>query len=364
MYKNLDGIMRITVIAEMAPAKTFIPLIEKLDAEIICLTHGHGVKELLCNYCTEVHSIGKSRGHGAQKRSNSRIASLVVQDILKVLRSIGGKDIDLMMTCGNAGDVRKGISAAKILRIPNLHIEQDIYNPIEMISYSNLITVPSERYKKYLTDNYALNNMNVIGGYPMAAYVDNIQLEDSETIKSLYKVENFLVLVFGGDVKGENIPVIIKQVEMLDQNVLIVPFRFDTEYVKKFISSTKLKILEGYVELPSLIKASSGLIYAAGMGLTIEAGVLSVPSIKIAGFHRKHASVDLAKQLGIKVVEIEDISSSMDNLKPPNGEKLVENGVKSVSNILNLVNNFNDICGKSSGLGSFRKIWNARSEFK
>ena len=39
--------MRIAVIAEMAPAKAFIPIIKELDAEIIGLTHGHGVKELL-----------------------------------------------------------------------------------------------------------------------------------------------------------------------------------------------------------------------------------------------------------------------------------------------------------------------------
>lgn len=356
--------MRIAVIAEMAPAKTFIPLIEKLDAEIICLTHGHGVNELMGNYCTEVHSVGESRGHGAQKRSNSKIATLVVQDILRVIRSLRGKNIDLLLTCGNAGDVRKGISAAKILGIPNLHIEQDIYNPIEMIAYSNLITVPSEQYKNYLTDTYALNNVNVVGGYPMAVYVNELKLEDSEIIKSHYEVGNFLVLVFGGDVKGKDIPNIIKQVEMLEQNVLIVPFRFDAEYVKKFIRSTKLKVLDGYVELPSLMKASSGVIYAAGMGLTIEAGVLSVPSVKIAGFHRKHASVDLANDLGIKVVEIEDISSSMDNLKAPNGEQLVKNGIQSVSNILNLIDNFNELRGRSSGLGSFRKIWNARSEFK
>lgn len=356
--------MRIAVIAEMAPAKTFIPLIEKLDAEIICLTHGHGVNELMGNYCTEVHSIGKSRGHGAQKRSNSKIATLVVQDIIRVIRSLRGKNIDLLLTCGNAGDVRKGISAAKILGIPNLHIEQDIYNPIEMIAYSNLITVPSEQYKNYLTDTYALNNVNVVGGYPMAVYVNELTLEDSEIIKSHYEVGNFLVLVFGGDVKGKDIPDIIKQVEMMEQNVLIVPFRFDTEYVKNFIRSTKLKVLDGYVELPSLMKASSGVIYAAGMGLTIEAGVLSVPSVKIAGFHKKHASVDLANELGIKVVEIEDISSSMDNLKVPNGEQLVKNGIQSVSNILNLVENFNEKCGRSSGLGSFKKIWNARSEFK
>lgn len=356
--------MRIAVIAEMAPAKTFIPLIEKLDAEILCLSHGNGVNELIDNYCTEIYSIGESRGHGAQKRSNSKIATLVIQDILRVLRSLRGKNIDLLMTCGNAGDVRKGISAAKLLRIPNLHIEQDIYNPIEMIAYSNLITVPSEHYKNYLTNKYALNNVNVIDGYPMAVYVNELTLEDSETIKSHYEVGNFLVLVFGGDVKGKDIPEIIKQVEMLEQNVLIVPFRFDTEYIKKFIRSTKLKVLDGYVELPSLMKASSGLIYAAGMGLTIEAGVLSVPSVKIEGFHKRHASVDLAKNLGIKVVEIEDISSSMDNLKAPNGDKLVKNGIRSVSNILNLVDNFNDLCGKSSGMDSFRKIWKARSEFK
>ena len=59
--------MKIAVIAEMAPAKAFIPIIKKLDAEIIGLTHGHGVEELMGQYCTEIHSIGKSRGQGAQK---------------------------------------------------------------------------------------------------------------------------------------------------------------------------------------------------------------------------------------------------------------------------------------------------------
>ena len=69
--------MRIAVIAEMAPAKAFIPIIKQLDAEIIGLTHGHGVNELLGKYCSEVHSIGQSRGQGAKKRSNTKIASLV-----------------------------------------------------------------------------------------------------------------------------------------------------------------------------------------------------------------------------------------------------------------------------------------------
>jgi len=356
--------MRIAVIAEMAPAKAFIPIIKMLDVDIIGLTHGQGVKELMGKYCSEVHSIGQSRGHGAQKRSNAKIASLVGEDIWRVIRSLKGKNIDLLMTCGNAGDVRKGISASKILRIPNLHIEQDIYNPIEMIAFSNLITVPSEEYKEYITNNYRLNNVHVIGGYPMASYVNEMTLENSESVKKRYGLDQFVVLVFGGDLKGDDIPRIIKQAELIDENILVVPFRFNAEYVKKFVSSPKLKVLDGYVELPSLMKAASYLIYGAGIGLTIEAGVLSVPSIKIAGFHKAHASVDLAKELGIEVSEIEDISLSVDTLKVPKGDWLVKNGEKAVSNVVQMVNNFDELKEKASGVGSLKKIWNARSEFR
>jgi len=356
--------MRIAVIAEMAPAKAFIPIIKELDAEIIGLTHGHGVKELLGQYCTEVHSIGESRGQTAKKRSNPKIASLVIEDIWSVIRSLKGKDVDLLMTCGNAGDVRKGIFASKILRIPDLHIEQDIYNPIEMIAFSNLITVPSELYKNYVIEKYRLNNVHVIGGYPMASYVNDMSIEDSNIIKARYGIDEFAVLVFGGDVKSENIPKIIQEVEKLDENFLIIPFRFSTDFVKKFISSPKLKVIDGYVELPSLINASSYMIYAAGMGLTIEAGVLEVPSIKIAGFHRKHSSVDLAKELGIQVTEIDEISSAVNNLKVPKGDWLIKNGKKSVSNVLDLIDNYDNIKSKASGVGSCKKIWNARSEFR
>ena len=175
--------MRIAVIAEMAPAKAFIPIIKELDAEIIGLTHGHGVKELLGEYCTEIHSIGQSRGQGAQKRSNFKIASLVMQDILSVIKIFRGKKIDILMTCGNAGDVRKGISASKILRIPNLHIEQDIYNPIEMTAFSNLITVPSDYYKEFVINKYGFKNVKVIGGYPMASYVKGKILKSPELVK-------------------------------------------------------------------------------------------------------------------------------------------------------------------------------------
>lgn len=350
--------------AEIAPAKSFIPILKKLDADIIGLTHGGGVDELLGEYCTEIYNIGKSRGQSAKKRSNAKIASLVLSDISSVIKSLSGKKIDLLMTCGNAGDVRKGIAASKFLRIPTLHIEQDIYNPIEMIAFSNLITVPSKHYADFVTQKYGLKNVKIIEGYPMASYVNETQLKPVDQIKKEFNVDDFIVLVFGGDVKGEDIPEIIKTVEKLEKDVLIAPFRFNPEYVRNIVKSEKLKVLDGFVDLLSIMNASSGVIYGAGMGITIEAGVLGVPALKLAGFHRKHASVDLAGELGIPVVEIEEIPDAINDLKAPKDKWLVKNGEKAVSNVVSLVNDFESQKGKNSGFGSLRKIWNARSEFR
>jgi UDP-N-acetylglucosamine:LPS N-acetylglucosamine transferase len=356
--------MKIAVIAEIAPAKAFVPVLEKLDAEIIGLTHGQGADELLGEFCTEMHYIGESRGKGAEKRSKAKIASLVFEDVISTIKALRGKDVDLLLTCGNAGDVRKGISAAKFLRIPDLHIEQDFYNPIEMIAFSNLLTVPSKHYQDFLIQNYGIYNSEVFGGYPMASYVNERELDDVELLKQKHNVEDFLLLVFGGDVQGKDIPEIIKTVQKLDRTVLVVPFRFDTGYVKSLVKSQKIKVLDGFVDLLSLMNASSGMIYGAGMGLTIEAGVLGIPSLKLAGFHRQHASVDLAKELGIHVAEIEEIPEYVDNLGVPKGKWLIADGKKSVSNLITLINNFDMIKGKSGGIKSFRKIWKARSEFR
>ena len=76
-------------------------------------------------------------------------------------------NVDLVITCGNAGDVRKALSASKLLGIHRLHVEQDIYNPIEMVAFANIVTAPSDEYKLFLEEKYSLNNVFNIGGYPM-----------------------------------------------------------------------------------------------------------------------------------------------------------------------------------------------------
>ena len=74
--------------------------------------------------------------------------------------------------------------------------------------------------------------------------------------------------------------------------------------------------------------------------------------------------LDLANELGIQVAEIEEISNAVNNLKVPKGDWLIKNGEESVSNILDLIDNYDNIKSNASGVGSCKKIWNARSEFR
>ncbi|MGC9517977.1 MAG: hypothetical protein ACP5C3_09820 [Methanomicrobiales archaeon] len=356
--------MKIGIAAEIAPAKSFIPIIEKLDAEIIGLSHGEGVNELLGDYCSNIYSIGQGRGKEAVKRSNFKIARLILKDVYKAVRSLRGQHIDILLTCGNAGDVRKGITAAKILGIPNLHIEQDIYNPIEMIAFSNLITVPSKNYKNFMEERYGLSNLRVIDGYPLASYVNKIELKSGDEVKEKYNVDDFLLMVLGGDLRNEDLPKIIRLLQNIDEEVLIAPYRFDRNYIQQLLESPKLKVLEGFVDLLPIMNASRGMIYGAGMGLTIEAGVLKVPSIKLAGFHSQHASIDLANKLKIPVIKIDDIKDVLENIKKPRGDWLIESGEKAVKNIVKLINNFENEKSPRNGFSSMRKIWKERSKYR
>ncbi|MBC7100695.1 MAG: hypothetical protein H5T40_03600 [Methanobacteriales archaeon] len=352
--------MKVAIAAELAPAKTFIPLMENFNAKFIALSHGRGVKELLEPYCQSIYPIGESR------RSNGNkilIAVRILSDIKKAFKALKENKPEILLTCGNAGDVRKSIAAAKLLRIPVLHIEQDIYNPIEMIAFANLVTAPSAEYKEYLETNYHLKNVENIGGYPHALYVKNLKLEDPKAVKEKYNLHEFILAVLGGDLKTHDIPPLIKTLESLKEDVLLAPFRFDRKLIEKNITSKKIHILEGFVDLPSLMKASKAMIYAAGMGVTIEAGVLRVPSIKIAGFHRQHASIDLCEKIGIPIAKIEDIDHLIHDLKPPDSTYLLSTAKESIEKLINLLESFQPK-GPCGGFKSFKKIWEARSKFK
>ena len=363
MKKNLN----IAIAAEIAPAKTIIPVLEKLkdlDADdklnfkinnIIALYHGLPAKDLLQDYCDEFYSIGEGR-RGTPKY---KLPFLIFKDIVKSYNALSGKDIDLLITVGNAGDVRKSIVAANILKIPILHIEQDIYNPIEVISQANIVTVPNDKYLTVLK-GYGLKNVVNIHGYPMVSYVSNY-LKKS-TIKNIEESSDILV-VLGGDLKKNQLPLLLNEIAKLNMNTFIAPYRFSRDYVKSLVNSPNVKVLDQYVDLISYLKSTKVLIYAAGMGMTIEAGLMEVPSVKIEGFHKEHASVDLAKSLGIPVVKIEDIKNVDFDSIHVDSKNLLESSEIAIDEIVNIINDF-DFSSKRSGLKVAKNIWNVRKIYR
>lgn len=372
----------IAIAGEITPSKTIIPLISRLkelDKEdklnfkinkIIGLYHGESSKSLLETCCSETYDIGEGR-RGEKKNSNAKLAYLISKDIIKAFNALRGKKIDLLITAGNAGDVRKAIVAANLLKIPVIHIEQDIYNPIEVISYANIVTVPEADYKEFLERNYSLKNVVNIKGYPMVKYLSDYinegNLKDKEDIYAEYCVKDFVLLVLGGDLKDQDIEPLIRSVEELNLKVLIAPYRFDRNMVKDTVISPNVKVLDQYVDLLSYINASSALIYAAGMGMTIEAAYFNKPSIKIEGFHTRHASVDLAHMLNIPIVSIDQIPDAYEGLSQidfDNSGKLLKNAEESIEELVKIVNEFDKNKFKKSGFGSTKNIWNSRKEFR
>lgn len=358
--------MNIAVLAETAPAKTMIPVIEKIydNNDILSLTHSDGAMELLSPYSTAVKSIGQSRRNTAVKRSNFNIGKLVLKDTYRAYRELKKNYIDLVLTCGNAGDVRKGILAAKKLGIPILHMEQDVYNPIEMIAYADLITVPNQAAEKSLKKMYGLTNTFNIRGYPQAEYVDRTEITPPHKIYEEYDAEDFYVLFLGGDTRREDIPSIIDEVQKLDKTILVVPYRFDPKYIGGMVTRDNVYVIDGFVDLISLMKASEGVIYCAGMGITIEVGALSIPSVKLLGFHEKHASNDLAKNLGINIVSAFDIEDAILKMKPPRGKRLVRNGYKASLKVAELINEMKMFDYDFGGWRSMKKIWNQRKKYR
>jgi len=412
--------INIAIACELAPAKAIIPIIKKLKlleeegelnwkkSKIIALTHGKGTEKLVKDYCEELYPIGEGRASGQKKRNTFQLAYLIIKDIFKAINALKNKNIDLLISCGNAGDVRKSIIAAKLLKIPILHIEQDIYNPIEVIAYANIITVPNKNYKDFLIEKYYIsekssseksnskkNNpeksnsetnipnknidkIKVIHGYPMASYVNdfvaNENLQTKEEIITKYGFGEFILLFLGGDIRSEDLKNTILAIKRLDFPTLIAPYRFKKELIEKIVNSdnetdtSKIKVVDEFVDILSLMKIAKLLIYGAGMGMTIEAGVLEVPSIKIAGFHEEHSSVDLAKELSIPILKIEEIEEFLANgneIAKPNGDMLIKNSSIAIDKVLEIINylDFNNL-PKKSGFKVMKAIWKERSKYR
>ena len=170
--------------------------------------------------------------------------------------------------------------------------------------------------------------------------------------------------MLGGDLRDNDLERLIRVCESLNYLIIIAPYRFDKHLVESLVNSSNINVLDNYVDLYNYLSNAKILIYAAGMGMTIEAGIFEIPSIKIKGFHKDHASVDLANDLNIPIVDIDDISHVINHLSKSNSKDLIENSQIAIDNLIDIIiNNFNFSFNKS-GLSSTKKIWNQRKKYR
>ena len=198
----------------------------------------------------------------------------------------------------------------------------------------------------------------------MVDFINKKKLLSYDDVYKEYSIpDEYIVVALGGDLKYGDVEQLISVISKLDFQFLVVPFRFDKMYVDSLVKTDNICVLKGYVDLPSLMKYSSAIIYGAGMGITIEATVLGVPAIKISGFHKNHASVDLARKVGICISEIKDIPNNLDVISKPKSDMLVGESVKSIDKLVSIINSYEDNISKGN-FNSITKIWNARSKFR
>jgi UDP-N-acetylglucosamine:LPS N-acetylglucosamine transferase len=361
--------MKIGFACELTPAKTFIPIIERLremekdndlnwdQLEIIALAHGNGAEELIAPYCDETYYIGTGRSSGDERKIGKFY--LVVKDIIKAIKFM--KNINLLLSCGNAGDVRKSVMAAYFLKIPVIHIEQDIYNPIETIALTNIVNLPLEKYKSYIQREYKIKNIEVIGGYPMVRYIADFiknNLKSEKEVENLYfknnGIDEYIFVVLGGDLRKEDINDLIKTLIKYNLPIVIASYRFDKNLVEKIVKEIRtninILILDNFVDVVILINYCKVLIYGAGMGLTIEAGILKKPTIKIDGFHNLQGSIDLAKHLNIPVIKIQNLPENIDNLNEITGDLIKDSDI-AIENIINIIKNHKNYSKKGGFSG-------------
>ncbi len=74
--------------------------------------------------------------------------------------------------------------------------------------------------------------------------------------------------------------------------------------------------------------------------------------------------MDLARDLGIPVVDIEDIPSALSTLNKPQSKNLVKDAEVAIDKFINLLYNFKSEDTSKSGWAAFNKIWKARSKFR
>ena len=74
--------------------------------------------------------------------------------------------------------------------------------------------------------------------------------------------------------------------------------------------------------------------------------------------------MDLAKELNIPIVKIDEIPEAFENLPDQKESDLVKNSEIAIEKVVDLINDFDEKSFKRSGFQSTKQIWNSRKVYR
>ncbi len=309
-------------VVEPSPAKNLIPVFEELTDrgyEVAVYGHGEGA-EVLAWEGIEAPTLGRPR-------RRSRLAPvLFALDLTRVLLREILDGPSVAVTSGNTGDARKTLLASKALGIPSLHVEMDVYNPVEAIRFATAVAVPEQ------APDFDPGGPEVIeiSGPPIAAYIADRHLKGRVPGPVPEDVKGRVLVCLGGDVTEDQALGLLEALRPVDPYV--VPFRVE--------APPGFDRPDTFIDLPGAMMEAKAVIFAGGFGVTVEACLVARKAVKVSGVHDRHFSHEVAKACGIRVLNVEEVNDPEDVLaecSEPDGGWLIRAGRDAVGEVSDAV---------------------------
>ncbi len=317
---------RAFALVEPSPAKNLLPVLERLEREgwdVRVYGHGRG-SEVLRWEGRDARTLGRSR-----RREGWRGYLGFAVDLTRVLARMARDRPSVVLSSGNTGDARKSLLAAAALRVRSVHVEMDVYNPVEVVRFASEVLVPFSREFARELERRSGARARVIPGPPLAQYLAERHLRGEIPGPVPEECRDRVLVCLGGDVTEEGARRLLRRLS--EHDPLVVPFRVG--------APPGFDRLRGFVDLPGAMMVADTVVFSGGFGVTIEACVVGNRAVKVWELHPRHLSHWIARESGVPVLSLDEVEETdpVEVAERPDGRWLVRGGAEAVDRILEAV---------------------------
>ncbi|WP_457620257.1 hypothetical protein [Methanopyrus sp.] len=316
--------MKAFSLVEPSPAKNLLPVWERLleeGWEVAVYGHGRGI-EILKWEGIETERLGKPR----RKQGLFGYVGFSI-DLIRTVRVLASERASVVLSSGNTGDARKSLIASRMLGIPSVHLEMDVYNPVEAVRWATRVLVPfSDKWTEVLERRVGVK-AETVSGAPLAQYLADRHLSGRIPGPVPEEYEGRVLVCLGGDITEKGARRLLS--DLKDHDPVVVPFRVNPP--------EGFECVQEFVDLPGVMMLADTVVFAGGFGVTIEACVTAKKAVKVSEVHPEHLSHWIAEESGVPVMYLNEGPGTEDAVqmaRKPRGGWLIRRGRSAVAEIV------------------------------